>query len=88
MAHIVVLGAGVGGLTAAYDMKEQLRSGDKVTVITENPYFQFTPSNPWVAVNWRTREDITIDLATYLQKKGIDLIVGAAKRVQPSTTTS
>jgi sulfide:quinone oxidoreductase len=33
MAHVVVLGAGIGGLTAAYDMKEQLRSGDSLTVI-------------------------------------------------------
>ncbi|HTZ00089.1 MAG TPA: FAD/NAD(P)-binding oxidoreductase [Rhodocyclaceae bacterium] len=83
MAHIVILGAGIGGLTAAYDMKEQLRSGDKVTVVTEYPYFQFTPSNPWLAVNWRTREDITMPLAPHLEKKGIALVATAAKRVHP-----
>jgi sulfide:quinone oxidoreductase len=83
MAHVVVLGAGIGGLTAAYDMKEQLRPGDKVTVIAENPYFQFTPSNPWVAVNWRTREEITMDLKGPLEKKGIDLVTTPAKRVNP-----
>jgi sulfide:quinone oxidoreductase len=83
MAHVVVLGAGIGGLTAAYDMKEQLRSGDTLTVISENPYWQFTPSNPWVAVSWRTREDITFDLAPYLERKGIKLIATAAKRVHP-----
>ncbi|MDO8932948.1 MAG: FAD/NAD(P)-binding oxidoreductase [Rhodocyclaceae bacterium] len=81
MTHVVVLGAGVGGLTAAYDMKEQLRPGDKLTVVTENPYFQFTPSNPWVAVGWRTRDDITMELAPYLEKKGINLIVNAARRL-------
>ncbi|OHC62094.1 MAG: pyridine nucleotide-disulfide oxidoreductase [Rhodocyclales bacterium GWA2_65_20] len=83
MAHVVVLGAGVGGLTAAYDMKEQLRPGDKLTVVAENPYFQFTPSNPWVAVSWRTREDITMDLAPYLAKKGIELVATPAKRLHP-----
>jgi sulfide:quinone oxidoreductase len=83
MAHVVVLGAGIGGLTAAYDMKEQLRSGDTLTVVTDNPYWQFTPSNPWVAVNWRSREDITFDLAPYLAKKDIKLIATAAKRVHP-----
>ncbi|CAG0983867.1 sulfide:quinone oxidoreductase [Rhodocyclaceae bacterium] len=83
MAHVVVLGAGVGGLMAAYDMKEQLGAGDHVTVVTENPYFQFTPSNPWVAVSWRTREDITMELAPYLAKKGINLVAQAAKRVHP-----
>ncbi len=83
MAHVVVLGAGIGGLTAAYDMKEQLRPQDGVTVISENPYFQFTPSNPWVAVKWRTREDITFEVAPYLEKKGIRFIATAAKRVHP-----
>ena len=83
MSHVVVLGPGIGGLTAAYDIKAQLRAGDSVTVIAENPYFQFTPSNPWVAVNWRTRDDITFELAPYLEKKGINLIATAAKRVHP-----
>ncbi len=83
MAHVVILGAGIGGLTAAYDMKERLRPSDTLTVISENPYFQFTPSNPWVAVNWRTREDITMELAPYLKKKGIGLVATPAKRVHP-----
>jgi sulfide:quinone oxidoreductase len=83
MAHVVVMGAGIGGLTAAYDMKEKLRSGDTLTVVTDNPYWQFTPSNPWVAVNWRSREDITFDLAPYLAKKDIKLIATAAKRLHP-----
>jgi sulfide:quinone oxidoreductase len=83
MAHIVILGAGIGGLNAAYDMKEQVGPKDKVTVVSEHPYFQFTPSNPWVAVNWRSREDISFELAPYLEKKGIGLIAKAAKRVHP-----
>ena len=83
MAHVVILGAGIGGLNAAYDMKEKLRPQDSVTVISENPYFQFTPSNPWLAVNWRSRDDITFSMAPYLEKKGIKLIAAAAKRVHP-----
>ncbi len=83
MAHIVILGAGIGGLNAAYDMKEQVGPNDQVTVVSEHPYFQFTPSNPWVAVSWRSREDITFELAPYLEKKGINLIAQAAKRVHP-----
>ena len=81
MAHIVILGAGIGGMTMAYEMREQARAEDKVTVISNLPYFQFTPSNPWVAVNWRTRDDITIPAAPYLNKKNIDFIaVGASAR--------
>jgi sulfide:quinone oxidoreductase len=83
VAHIVILGAGIGGMNAAYDMKEHARPGDQVTVVTNHGYFQFTPSNPWLAVNWRTREDITFDIAPYLKKKGINLITTACKRVHP-----
>jgi len=83
MAHIVILGAGVGGMTMAYEMRESARKEDKITVISNVPYFQFTPSNPWVAVNWRTREDITLPAGTYLNKKGIDFIPVGAARVHP-----
>ena len=83
MAHIIILGAGVGGMTMAYEMREQARPEDKVTVISNLPYFQFTPSNPWVAVNWRKRDDITIPAAPYLNKKNIDFIGVGAARVHP-----
>jgi sulfide:quinone oxidoreductase len=83
MAHIVILGAGVGGMTMAYEMREQARAQDKVTVISNHNFFQFTPSNPWVAVNWRNRDDITIPVAPYLEKKNISFIPVGAKRVHP-----
>ena len=83
MAHIVIMGAGIGGMTMAYEMREGARSEDRVTVISNLPYFQFTPSNPWVAVNWRKRDDITIEAAPYLNKKNIDFIGVGAARVHP-----
>ncbi|MDD5330310.1 MAG: FAD/NAD(P)-binding oxidoreductase [Sulfuricella sp.] len=83
MAHIVIMGAGIGGMSCAYEMREQVRAEDKVTVISESPQFQFTPSNPWVAVNWRTKEDITIPIAPYFERKDINLIDTPAKRVHP-----
>ena len=79
MAHIVIMGSGLGGMTQAYDMRHFGRKEDKITVVSNNPTFHFTPSNPWVAVNWRKREDIELDAATYLKKKNIDFIgVGVA----------
>jgi sulfide:quinone oxidoreductase len=83
MAHIVILGAGTGGMTCAYEMREKVRPWDKVTVISDSPNFHFVPSNPWVAVNWRTREDIEIPIAPYFERNGIDLIAIPAKRVHP-----
>ena len=83
MAEIVILGAGIGGVPMAYEMKEQARSSDKITVISNNPYFQFTPSNPWAAVGWRTKKDITIDLEPVLKKKGIDFVCDGAAKLVP-----
>jgi len=74
MAHVVILGAGTGGMPAAYEMKEALGKIHEVTVINSNEYFQFTPSNPWVAVGWRDRKAITFPIKPYLDRKGINFI--------------
>ncbi len=83
MAEIVILGAGIGGVPMAYEMKAELSRQDKLTVISNTPYFQFTPSNPWAAVGWRSKKDITVDLAPVMQKKGIDFVCDTVTRVEP-----
>jgi len=83
MAHIVVLGAGLGGSIMAYELKEQLRAQDSVTVITKDPKYHFVPSNPWIAVGWRERKDISVDLAPTMAKKGIKFIPVAAEKLHP-----
>lgn len=83
MAHVIVLGAGLGGMPMAYEMKELLRPEDKLTVVGKGDNFQFTPSNPWVAVNWRKRDDIEVAVAPLLAKKGIDYVSAGAKRLHP-----
>ncbi len=83
MAHIVVLGAGLGGAIMAYEMKDQMRTEDRLTVITKDAKYHFVPSNPWIAVGWRKRDDITVDLAPTMAKKGIDFRAVPAKKVMP-----
>ena len=84
MAHIVILGAGIGGLPMAYEMRRKARKEDRITVVSNVDYFQFVPSNPWVAVNWRKREDISFPVAPYLAKKKIDFVPVGARRVHPA----
>jgi sulfide:quinone oxidoreductase len=81
MAHIVILGAGTGGMPAAYEMREALGKEHEVTVINSQEYFQFTPSNPWVAVGWRTRDDITFPIRPYLERKGINFIASTVNKI-------
>ena len=83
IAHIVILGAGIGGMPMAYEMRELARKEDRITVISNNPNFHFVPSNPWVAVDWRKRADIELDIGSLLSKKIIDFIPVGAKRLHP-----
>ncbi len=83
MAHIVVLGAGLGGTIQAYELKDTLSSGDSVTLISNKPYFQFTPSNPWAGVGWRKKEEIIVDLAPVMKRRGIDFICDGCTKVDP-----
>lgn len=82
MARIVVLGAGLGGVIAAYEIKKAARRQDEVIVINETSFYQFVPSNPWILVGWRERKDILVDLEKPMKRRGIQLIVGRAARVE------
>lgn len=84
MATIIILGAGLGGVTMAYEMREKARDEDKVIVVSDKPEFQFTPSNPWVAVGWRKPNEIKVDLEKPLSKKHIEFVPRAAKKVMPA----
>lgn len=83
MTQVVVLGAGLGGAIMAYALKDQLRPEDKITVVTKDPKYHFVPSNPWIAVGWREMDDITVDLAPTMVKKGIEFIPVAAEKLVP-----
>ena len=83
MADVVVLGAGLGGTLMAYELAPQLRDGDTLTLISQGTRYHFVPSNPWVAVGWRSRPDIEIDLASVMRRKKIRLLPQGAQRVRP-----
>ncbi|MBU2803099.1 NAD(P)/FAD-dependent oxidoreductase [Acidithiobacillus caldus] len=81
MAHVVILGAGTGGMPAAYEMKDALGKDHEVTLISANDYFQFVPSNPWLGVGWSKREDITFPIRPYVERKGIHFIPQRAEKI-------
>jgi len=82
MAHVVIVGAGIGGMTAAYDLRAELKKKEhQVTVIGDKPEFEFTPSNPWVAVGWRKRKETSIKVKDYLDKKKINFIASKVTKI-------
>jgi sulfide:quinone oxidoreductase len=74
MAKVVILGAGTGGMPAAYEIKQVLGESHQVVMINERPEFRFVPSNPWIAVGWREPDAITIPIEKYLNRKKIDFV--------------
>lgn len=81
MAHIVILGAGLGGMPAAYELREKLDRAHRITMVNAVDYFQFVPSNPWLAVGWRERDAITLPIRPCLEKKGITFVAQRATRI-------
>lgn len=84
MSRIVVLGAGLGGVIMAYEMKDKMRPSDELTVVNLGSTYSFVPSNPWVAVGWREPEEVTVDLEPIFKHRGINLRPEGARRVMAS----
>lgn len=84
MASIVILGAGIGGMSVAYELRALLGKDHAITVVGEGEQFSFTPSNPWVAVGWRKPSDIQIGVRPYLAKKDIGFEPAGAAEVLPA----
>lgn len=83
MAHTVIIGAGIGGLPAAYDIKSEMGSEHHLTVVSKTAYFSFVPSNPWVGVGWRKRKKVSFKLKKYLKKRQIGFVHSGVTEIKP-----
>jgi sulfide:quinone oxidoreductase len=87
MSHIVILGAGIGGLPAAYELRAALDRSHRITVVNALDHFEFVPSNPWLAVGWRNRQAITLPIRPYLEKRGIEFVAQRVQRIDAPGNT-
>lgn len=85
MAHVVVLGAGLGGTIMAYELRDALGREHRISVVNKGPRYSFVPSNPWVAVGWRDRNAVEVELAPVFLKRAIDFYPQGAARLDPAT---
>jgi sulfide:quinone oxidoreductase len=84
MARVAVLGAGLGGVIMAYELRDVLGRGHEIIVVNKGSAYSFVPSNPWVAVGWRDRQSIEVDLGPVFAKRDITLHPEGARRVHPA----
>ncbi|HLW93529.1 MAG TPA: FAD/NAD(P)-binding oxidoreductase, partial [Roseiarcus sp.] len=83
MSRIIVLGAGIGGVPMAFELREKLGRKAQIDVVAESEWFQFVPSNPWVSVNWRKPEDVKVHLPPVFARLGIGFHACGASQVRP-----
>jgi sulfide:quinone oxidoreductase len=78
---IVVLGGGLGGTIASYEIKAAAKGRADVFMVSDSETYSFIPSNPWVAVRWREPETIQVHLPPVFAKKKIGFTAVGAKRL-------
>lgn len=83
MTRAIVLGAGIGGVPMAFELRDMLGPKAEITVVSDTEWFQFVPSNPWVALGWRKPSDIKIHLPEVFARLGIGFTAAGARRVIP-----
>lgn len=87
MKKLVVIGSGIGGMSAVYELKDLVGDDHEVVLVSDSEVFEFTPSNPWVAVKWREPDAITIPLAPIMKKHGIRFVQDGVAKVQPDANS-
>jgi sulfide:quinone oxidoreductase len=83
MAHVVVLGAGVAGHTAALHLSRLVGKRHTVTVISPNSQWNWIPSNIWVGVGEMPAEKVLFPLAPVYKRKGIEFTQAKAVAIHP-----
>ncbi|TAM79626.1 MAG: NAD(P)/FAD-dependent oxidoreductase [Acidobacteria bacterium] len=80
---VVVLGAGVGGLVAANELRRMLGRDHRVLLVERNLRHAFAPSFLWLMTGDRKQAQITRDVRN-LVRPGIEVIEGEVLAINPA----
>lgn len=82
----VILGGGVGGITAARRLRRLLDADDRVVLVERDPQFRFAPSFLWVLTGQRRPAQITRDVRR-LRARGIEVVEDAVQAIDAPART-
>ncbi len=84
MGHTaIVLGAGIGGVVAANELRKRSTKADRIILVDRNPIHLFAPSLLWLAVGTRTANRIQRPVRELL-RPGIEFVEGGVQAVDPA----
>jgi sulfide:quinone oxidoreductase len=82
----LILGGGVGGLTAANELRHLLGSEHRVVLVEREQDHLFAPSLLWLMVGDRRRDQVTRRLRS-LTDRGVEVIQAEVSRIDPGRKT-
>ncbi len=83
MARIAIIGAGLGGLPTAYEIRHALPCDHEVILISNRTNFTFVPSLPWVGLGLKSLDSIQLNLSEIVPRHGIELILDTVSAIDP-----
>ncbi|MEA5448026.1 FAD-dependent oxidoreductase [Leptolyngbya sp. CCNP1308] len=83
MAHVVVIGAGLGGLPTAYELRKLLPSQHQVTLISDQPKFTFIPGLARVGLAIDPLDHFQLDLEPLAQRHNVALVKSKVTALDP-----
>ena len=82
--RIVILGAGIGGITVANELLGKLPGQIDVVLVDQAAQYEFSPSYLWMLAGTRTLEQISKPLAA-IARKGITFMQASVQAIDPTT---
>lgn len=81
--HVVILGAGFAGHTAALHLSARVKDKADITVVAPKNRFTWFPSLIWVGTGTMPPEEVWFSLAPVYERIGVEYVAGKAIEIMP-----
>ena len=87
MAHILIIGHGINGLTTALQLKKLIAEEDWITVVSQERYGVIKSGLPYVGLGLRPLAEANVKLKPILERFGIHHSVGRVASPAPARSS-